>query len=135
MAKKAKKVAPKKAAKPKTPKTETSKASTPALAQADGFKYDILDEGDMPEAMRMSRSVASPYPFAAMEVGKGFVVAHDIDPDLYASETEAETAKREALRTIANRLSGAVRRFTKKNDGFKFKVYTAANGVGVKRVA
>lgn len=90
-----------------------------------GFK--ILDNVELPA--RVTTPGESLYPFADIAVGQSFFVDSTIDRSKYASEKEATTAQREATATKANRMNGAIRRFLKRNEGFKFTARTVANGV------
>lgn len=78
---------------------------------------------------RVRLSGASPYPFKSLPVGGSFMIpAEVIDKANYSTEKEAAKAQAEACGLVANRLSGATRRFTKRNDGYKFTVFTVDNG-------
>jgi len=135
MTKPKKAAAPKKekAAKPaKEPKTET--ATTVAAEKAAPVASAFTLEDNVPIPARIRAGGVSPYPFIDMQPGQSFVVEASVDADLYTSASEAEKAKAEESRTIANRLSGAVRRFTKRHTGYKFAVRTVPEGVRVWRV-
>lgn len=117
-------------AKPVTAK----KASAPKVAavkKANTTSYTIETGIEKPARTRVS--VPSPYPFATMEKGQSFLVPAEIDRAFYASEEEADKAQREELARVANRMSGASRRFTKRNAGVKLSVRTVENGVRVWR--
>ena len=117
LAKSAKKVAAPKVAAAKKPANTTS--------------YTI--EKDVEKPARTRVSVPSPYPFATMGKGDSFLVPAEIDRAFYASEDEADKAQREELARVANRMSGASRRFTKRHAGVKLSVRTVDNGVRVWR--
>lgn len=81
---------------------------------------------------RVRLSGASPYPFKSLPVGGSFMIpAEVIDKANYSTEKEAAKAQAEACGLVANRLSGATRRFTKRNDGYKFTVFTVDNGTSL----
>lgn len=120
-------------------KTATTAAKPAAKAQsaapiASAFKL----EGGIAVPPRSRLGGVSPYPFAQMTVapadGSTFQVSHGMDAALYNTPDEAKQAQTEEARKIANRLSGATRRFTKQNKGFKFAVRTVDGGVRVWRI-
>lgn len=104
------------ASKPKTPKAATAKPVH--IAASTEF---VLHTGrDVP--VRTRAPGASPYPFAAMEVGQHFTVDATVDDALYTDANELHSARVEELRKVANRLSGATLRFTKRHSEYKFAV-------------
>lgn len=125
-------VAPKKAVKTVAPK----KVKEPEQKEtAPSFQYQILSASELPEPVRSPRSGPSPYPFSSLQVDEGFVVPlAKTDRALYTNDVEYNKAKKEELRTISNRLTGAVRRFTKAHAGTKFRVSTAESSIVVRRV-
>ena len=140
---KPKTAAPKTAKKAKVPGTASEasakKAATPATARDSDFtvEYDI----PMPAVTRKAPPVESPYKFETMKVGGSVLFPVDYDMDI-ADEAEREKTWQEAARTMANRVTGAVRRFTKKPEysDYKFASRTVADdqlgfGVRVWRVA
>jgi len=124
-------MASKKAVAPKKDKS-AAKAAKP-VSNATG----IVLEGGIDIPARTRSAGASPYPFASMAVAPAenstFLIKAEVEPALYTNEKEAEDARLEEARKIANRLSGATRRFTKSNPGFKFAVRTVPEGVRVWR--
>lgn len=136
---------PKAEKKVKTEKPAKAKLTLASSTQADAAsaveapvsasKFAVHGPEETPPAsVRASRSHTSQYPFKELAVGGWFEVETSADADLYANDEEFRKAKIEDLRTISNRLSGAVRRFTTRNEGYKFSVSTASNSVVVKRV-
>lgn len=116
-------------AKKKVP--QLKKKAAPALSVvANATSFELRDNVPVPAISRRSNGPATIYPFASMTVGKSFFVSSAIDASTFTDETEAAKAQGEATKTVANRLSGAVRRFTKKNEGYKFNVRaTVEDGV------
>lgn len=107
--------------------TKTAKKpSAPVAVRPNATSFKLIDNVTLPPRVR--KGGASPYPFASMVAGQSFMVAATIERSIYANEAEADKAQLEECRRVANRLSGAVRRFTKRNEGFKFAVRTVANG-------
>lgn len=144
-AKKAAAKADKKPALPKVKKPVVGKASAkkvvPIRVGADDDAKDtkapkaapsaggitVEDEGtyEWPESRARFGGSSALYPFATMEKGQSFFIpAEKVDASAYSSETEANKAQSEACSLVANRLSGAVRRFTKRNAGYTFQVKT-----------
>lgn len=126
-------------AKKKTQASKPKKAAAPkkmALSLVSNNTSFTLEDGvELPARIRTGGG--TPYPFAAMAIGQRFFVGTQIDTSKYSSADEAAAAQREENERVANRLSGAVRRFTKKHEGFKFAVRTVTDpsaGVGVWRV-
>lgn len=125
-----KKAAPKKAKAVKTAeKTETTEAAAPAPVISTS-KITIDKNVPIPATVRSGG--VSPYPFSTMEVTDSFLIKSDVDADLYANDEEFGKALVEDFRVIANRLSGACRRFTKRNEGYKFRVKTVPAEFGVR---
>jgi hypothetical protein len=107
----------------KKPTPKLSGKRRPALSLVDNqteFKLEAFTE--VPPIIRRGGGQKAVYPFAAMPVGQKFFVNATIDESKYSDAGEAKKAQDEALQTAANRLSGAVRRFTKKNEGYAFNV-------------
>lgn len=105
-----------------------AKNAKPVVENTTEFK--LVDGVVRPPRVRMGGK--SPYPFSSMPVGKSFLLpAEVIDKSKYVSEKEANKAQGDACARIANRLSGATRRFTKRNAGYKFTVFTVLNGVSL----
>lgn len=136
--KKPSKPAAKKAATKKEPTkkaAETTETSATANAAAPS-SFKIYQPGESkPERVRASRNVASSYPFDQLAIGGAFEIPSDKDRDLYTSDTEFETARGEDLKTIANRMGGAVRRFKKSNPGKNFSIYKTSTSIMVERIA
>ena len=102
-------------------------------------KYAIEKGIAMPARQRFGGEAGpSPYPFDDMEVGDAFFIQVEVDASEYAADEQAKVIA-EDQRKIANRLSGATRRFTKQNEGVKFGVRSAekdgTKGVRVWRTA
>lgn len=96
--------------------TKTVKAAPAVVAS----KYEVYS-GDS-ERPALTRNMPSPYPFATMDVNDRFFVDVEIDTSRYDAD-EAAKAIREEQKRIANRLTGAGRRFNKRsNSDFKFSV-------------
>lgn len=104
----------------------TSK-KTVAATKPNTTEFKIVSGVEKPVRQRLG---ASPYPFASLPVGDSFLVAAEvIDATFYAGAQEATKAQAEALAVVSNRMSGAVRRFTKRNEGgAKFTVFGVFNG-------
>lgn len=121
MTKPKKKVTTSTAKKKATPKLSGKRK--PALSLVDNqTEFKLFDFTEVPAIVRRGGGQKAVYPFAAMPINKGFFVSAQIDASKYSDAGEAKKAQDEALQTAANRLSGAVRRFTKKNEGFAFNV-------------
>lgn len=123
-------------AKPKLKAVKTTE-SKPTVTQ-NTTAYTI--EKNIPFVRRRVGGGKTNYPFAQMEKGDSILIASEISNDdaaLYANETEHKQAQREDLKVIANRLSGATRRFVKKNGDYKFAIqaeYEPKAGVRVWRL-
>lgn len=116
----------------KAEKKNTPKKTAASQATGNTSSSFALDDGiDVPARSRQGG--VSPYPFATMKAGQSFHVPHNIDAALFNTPDEHVQASTEESRKIANRLSGATRRFTKANDGSKFAVRTVEGGVRVWR--
>lgn len=126
--------AAKKPAKEKAPKKEKAVKTETVADEAAPVASKFTLEDNVPLPARIRAGGVSPYPFASMQVGQSFLVQADIDPDLYTSDEEFGKALVEEFRVLANRLSGATRRFTKTHEGYKFAVRTTSDGVRVWRV-
>lgn len=108
------------------------KATTPKTVEQGGFKFET--GLPVPPLARGSRSSKTADMLAAMPVGASFLEPVTI-PDSIKDETERERAFKESARSVSNRLSGAIRRFKKNNDGYEFAMRTVndpVNGVGVR---
>lgn len=113
--------------KPDAKTSSIAKANSPAIAiKPNATSFKLVDDVQLPPRIR--KGGASPYPFASMAIGQSFMVAAVIERSIYSSEEEADKAQNEECRKVANRLSGAVRRFTKHNTGYKFAVRTVSTG-------
>lgn len=126
--------AKKPAPRPTFAKVDSTKAAAPKKAvavKASTSGYALEDGIDKPARSRYS--TPSPYPFESMVVGQSFFVPAAIERALYTSEKEADEAQREETARVANRMSGATRRFTKRNVGVTLSVRTVENGVRVWR--
>lgn len=111
-------------AKPATPAKPTAAAKT---VEAGGFKFDTGLE--VPVAARAQRSSETADKLKAMPVGSSFLEPVSA-PDTIKDEAEREKVFKEKARTVSNRLSGAIRRFTKNNpEGFKFETRTVNDPV------
>lgn len=109
----------------KTPKP----APKPTVAiAATGSKYPVLEGAGWPARIVRTGGV-SPYPFATMKPEAVFFVSAQIDKSKYKTPAEADQAQLEECRRVVNRMSGATRRFSKKNKGFKFSVRTAYSAI------
>lgn len=97
-----------------------------------GFKFDT--GLPVPPMVRGARSSETADKLAAMPVGASFLESVSV-PETIKDEAEREKVFKENARTVSNRLSGAIRRFKKNNDGFEFAMRTvndATSGVGVR---
>ncbi|RTL04970.1 hypothetical protein EKK58_09190 [Candidatus Dependentiae bacterium] len=122
------KTAAKKAEKSSAPKA-AKKSAEPKVANVKS-KFALEDGIAIPASTRVGG--VSPYPFANMAEGQSFFVAADIDEAFYSDANELAAAKVEECRKIANRLSGASRRFSKNHEGYKFAIRTQTEPTGVR---
>ena len=116
------------------------KASAPAAAapvEVDGFK---LEAGlSIPAAVRIGTKSSGPsFPFDKMQIGQSFLVPVQI-ADTIKDDAERAKAFKEAARKQSNRVSGAIRRYKKSNEGVDFAIRTVnddtlGHGVRVWRV-
>lgn len=109
-------------------------ATAPAVKTVEkgGFKFDT--GLPVPPMVRGARSSETADKLAAMPVGASFLEPVTV-PDTIKDEAEREKVFKENARTVSNRLSGAIRRFKKNNEGFEFAMRTvndATSGVGVR---
>lgn len=128
-------VAPKKPAAKKAVAPKKTATSEPVAATAPADTGFILfgAERPKPEPTRGSR-VSTQYPFDSVELNGGFeVLVKCFDSSSYANEGEAKKAFKDEQRKIQNRLTGAIRRFGKKDATRKFSVRVTEGGVGVWR--
>lgn len=105
----------------KTPKPAPKPTVAPAATGES--KYEVIYGVKRPARIVRTGGV-SPYPFATMRVGGFFFIPAQIDKSKYKTPAEGEQAQLEECRRVVNRMSGATRRFSKKNKGFKFSVRT-----------
>jgi hypothetical protein len=97
-----------------------------------GFKFDT--GLPVPPMVRGARSSETADKLAAMPVGASFLEPVSV-PETIKDEAEREKVFKENARTVSNRLSGAIRRFKKNNEGFEFAMRTvndATAGTGVR---
>lgn len=123
-------------AKPLKASKETKPSAAPVGENKTAFSL-FKSEGVRPPKIRPEAG-HSMYPFASMAVDDGFFVAADVDTSNFSDEGEAAKAQMEKCHALSNRLTGAVRRFTKRNEGYKFTVRIVkepAMGVNVYRDA
>tara|TARA_R100001086_G_scaffold22177_2_gene10686 strand:- start:368 stop:736 length:369 start_codon:yes stop_codon:yes gene_type:complete len=96
------------------------------------FKFDT--GLPVPPMVRGARSSETADKLAAMPVGASFLEPVSV-PETIKDEAEREKVFKENARTVSNRLSGAIRRFKKNNEGFEFAMRTvndATAGTGVR---
>jgi len=110
------------------------KAATANVKTVDkgGFKFDT--GLPVPPMVRGARSSETADKLAAMPVGASFLEPVSV-PETIKDEAEREKVFKENARTVSNRLSGAIRRFKKNNEGFEFAMRTvndATAGTGVR---
>jgi len=117
----------------KTPKAKVIAGKPKPEAVEPNIVNGFVIEDNIPIPARKRFGGNSIYPVANLQVGQSFIVPANVDADLYADHNELGKAIKEQLRTISNRLSGAVRRFTKKNEALKFRVAITDDGVRVWR--
>ena len=97
-----------------------------------GFKFDT--GLPVPPIVRDARSSETADKLAAMPVGASFLEPVSV-PETIKDEAEREKVFKENARTVSNRLSGAIRRFKKNNEGSEFAMRTvndASAGTGVR---
>lgn len=110
------------------PAVEAIAKGESATPKANATEFKLVDNFTPPPRPRFTTGV-SRYPFESMAVGQSFLyLAEVIDASLYAGEREANKAQSEACAQVANRMSGATRRFSKTHPGYKFKITTVTNG-------
>jgi hypothetical protein len=102
-----------------------------------GFEFDV--DLPIPAATRTGRQSETAQRLAAMPVGASFLEAVTV-PDTIKKEDERAASFREQARAVANRLSGAIRRFRDKDPVKRFELRTVSDdtlgyGVRVYRVA
>lgn len=107
-------------------------ASADASTATKPSSFVLRDDVPLPITTR-SGGASEIYPFGAMSVNQSFEVPVSIEAGLYTDESEAAKALLEEKRKVANRLSGATRRYAKKDQSRKFAVRTTQGGVGVWR--
>lgn len=123
----------KKESKVKTSTKKVSVENTSAPTQAptvtnSAFK---IEKGiPIPAVSRVGGS--SVYAWGMMEDGDSVFFPAEVDAEFYADKVELDKATKESLKVIANRLSGATRRYTKKNPEFKFRIRTEGSPSGVR---
>ena len=98
-----------------------------------GFTFDTGLE--VPATARPSRTSETAEKLAAMPVGASFLEPVAV-PDTIEDSAERQKVFKENARTVSNRLSGAIRRFKKRNpEGFAFAMRTVDSpdlGTGVR---
>lgn len=99
---------------PVAQKAETDK---PEITEAKGYK--LISGIELPP--RRSGGGEPLYPFNALGVGVSFFEPATIDPSKYVSPKEAKDAQSELIGVKHNRISGAIRRFVKRNPELKFR--------------
>lgn len=115
----------------KTDASTEAKADTPATAS--GFK---LETGiALPPRARLTggSSKASPYPFKDMPINSSFLVTAEVPEN--TKDEERDAVFKDVQRKVANRMSGAIRRFKKSNPGYDFSSRSVASdelGYGVR---
>lgn len=100
------------------PKASTTKATT-ATAAAPEFQFD--DGLEIPPARKPATTDLT-RKLQAMPVGKSFLEAVTVPDSVVGAEREKVFT--ELSRKVANRLSGAARRFTKANPAYAFEIRT-----------
>lgn len=135
----AKKTAVVKVAAPKADKPVKAKEAAPAVANSTAFEIKKAGTYNYQSASLRATGHSS-YPFASLDVEDGFFIPASVDTSKIVSAEEATQVQREALAKVANRMSGAVRRFGKHNADKKFSVTMVTSeeegfGVLVKRTA
>lgn len=121
------------------PDTATTPASTTetTTAKASGFKLDTGVPIPARRAPVGGNSTGTNYPFKTMEVGQSFLVEAEVPAN--TKDEEREAVFKDAQKRVANRMSGAIRRFKKANPDYNFVSRqvnddTAGHGVRVWRV-
>jgi len=111
------------------------KAATKTAAKTVKSGEFTFDTGlDVPAMTRGSRTSETASKLAAMPVGASFLEPVEV-PATIKDPAEREKVFKEKARTVSNRLSGAIRRFKKNNEGFEFAMRTvndATAGTGVR---
>lgn len=79
-------------------------------------------EKNIPVPSTTRTGSGTPYPFAAMNAGDSFKVPVPAAPDTITDAAERDKMFSENARTVANRMGGACRRFSKSNAGYTFAV-------------
>lgn len=116
----------------KAPKTPITKEVADANRNAAASEFALEDSVEIPPRKHGGGGAVSPYPFKHMKPSQSFFVAAEIERGLYTTEAEADEAQLEESRKVVNRMTGAVRRFSKLNDGYKFTVRTVSDPHGVR---
>lgn len=136
---------------PPAPKAATKTAATPAApapapvapaaapVEAPAASSFALDD-NLP-VPTVTRTIGQPsnYPLGSVNVGQSFIVPVAV-ADTITDEGERAKAWKEEARKVANRLSGAVRRFRESHEDIHFAIRTVnddtlGHGVRVWRVA
>lgn len=114
---------------PAAPKTGKS---ADAGKEVNGFKIETGIE--LPPRTRLGGGGdTTNYPFKEMPVGASFLTEVNV-PATITDAKERDKAFKEEARKVSNKLSGAIRRFKKSNDGYNFAIRTVDGGVRVWRV-
>jgi hypothetical protein len=104
----------------------------PKVVKGGDFTYETGLE--IPAMTRATRTSETALKLASMPVGASFL--EKVEPNTSIKDKgERDKAHKEACRTVSNRLSGAIRRFKTKNEGFEFAtrvVNDAELGQGVR---
>lgn len=100
-----------------TSETTTTETTAAAAPKASGF---TLDTGLSIPARRAPTggNTGSNYPFKDMPVGSSFLVEAVVPQN--TKPEERDNVFKDEQKRVANRMSGAIRRFKKANEGFDF---------------
>jgi hypothetical protein len=101
-------------------------------------KFDFDKGLNIPEATRGARSSETADKLSAMPEGASFLEPVTV-PATVTDAGERDKMFKETARSLTNRMSGAIRRFKAKNDGYDFAIRTVnddtlGRGVRVWRV-
>jgi hypothetical protein len=107
------------------PKAKNAPAAAPATgAAAPSSAFKIETGFEIPARTTFGGGAKAPdYPFADMPVGASFLVGVTV-PDTIKDDAERAKAFKEEARKASNRISGAIRRFRKNNEGYDFAIRT-----------
>ena len=120
------------------PKAKAAETTAAPATTSNGFKIETGFEVPARTTFGGGRDSVN-YPFSEMPVGASFLVPVNV-PDTIKDEAERAKAFKEEARKASNRISGAIRRFRKANNGYDFAIRTVnddkmGRGVRVWRVA